>query len=182
LKLRKACGLDGIPNESLRHLPRRPLVYLTHLFNHCLRLSYFPKPWKEAIFTTLPKPGKDSNFPPNLRPNSPLSATGKLFEKVILKIVQTYIEQKDLLNARPFGFRARHNTTLQCMSLTDHVTLNFINNMSTAAVFLDTEKAFDKTWHLVFAILIIRIKIFDQFDQAYDLFPFSEKIESFGQR
>jgi hypothetical protein len=33
LKLRKACGLDGIPNECLRHLPRRPLVHLTHLFN-----------------------------------------------------------------------------------------------------------------------------------------------------
>jgi hypothetical protein len=48
LKLRKACGIDGIPNEFLRHLTRRPLVYLTHLFNHCLRLSHFPKSWKEA--------------------------------------------------------------------------------------------------------------------------------------
>jgi hypothetical protein len=28
----------------------------------------------------------------------------------------------------------------------DHVTLNFNNNMSTAAVFLDIEKAFDTTW------------------------------------
>jgi hypothetical protein len=32
------------------------------------------------------------------------------------------------------------------MRLIDHVTLNF-NNMSTAAVFLDIEKAFDTTWH-----------------------------------
>jgi hypothetical protein len=24
LKLRKACGIDGIPNECLRHIPRRP--------------------------------------------------------------------------------------------------------------------------------------------------------------
>jgi retron-type reverse transcriptase len=29
----------------------------------------------------------------------------------------------------------------------DHVTLNFNNKMSTAAVFLDIEKAFDSTWH-----------------------------------
>jgi hypothetical protein len=29
LKLRKACGPDGIPNECLMHLPRRPLVHLT---------------------------------------------------------------------------------------------------------------------------------------------------------
>jgi hypothetical protein len=28
LKLRKACGIDGVPNESLRHLPRRHLVHL----------------------------------------------------------------------------------------------------------------------------------------------------------
>jgi hypothetical protein len=27
LKLRKACGIDGIPNECLRHLPRRPLIF-----------------------------------------------------------------------------------------------------------------------------------------------------------
>jgi hypothetical protein len=33
------------------------------------------------------------------------------------------------------------------MKLTDHVTLNFNNNISTSAVFLDTEKAFDNTWH-----------------------------------
>jgi hypothetical protein len=46
LKLRKACGLDGITSECLRHLPRRSLVQLTHLLNHCLRLFHFPKPWK----------------------------------------------------------------------------------------------------------------------------------------
>jgi hypothetical protein len=57
------------------------------------------------------------------------------------------IEERGLLNASQFGFRASHSTTLQCMRLTDHVTLNFNNKMSTAAVFLDSEKAFDTTWH-----------------------------------
>jgi hypothetical protein len=148
LKLRKASGLDGIPNECLRHLPRRPLVHLTHLFNHCPRLSYFPKPWKEAKIITLLKPGKDPKFPQKLRPISLLSTKGKLFEKIILKIVQRYIKEKFILNASQFGFRARNNTTFRCMRLTDHVTLNFNNNMSTAAVFLDIKKAFDKTRHI----------------------------------
>jgi hypothetical protein len=71
--------------------------------------------------------------------------TGKLFEKVILKILQKHIEERGLLNASQFGFRARHSMRVQCMRLADHVTLNFNNEMSMAAVFLDTEKAFDTT-------------------------------------
>jgi hypothetical protein len=80
LKLRKSCGIDGIPNECLRHIPRRPLVHLTHLFNHCLRMSHFPKPWKEAKVIMLPKLGRDAKFPQNLRPIRLLSTTSKLFE------------------------------------------------------------------------------------------------------
>jgi hypothetical protein len=34
------------------------------------------------------------------------------------------------------------------MRLTDHITLNFNNNISTTAVFLDVEKAIDTTWDL----------------------------------
>jgi hypothetical protein len=52
-----------------------------------------------------------------------------LFEKVILKIVQRHVEDKGLLNASQFGFRALHNTKLQCMGLTDHPTLNFNNKI-----------------------------------------------------
>jgi hypothetical protein len=68
-------------------------------------------------------------------------------KKAIQKIVQRHLDEQDLLNASQLGIRARHSTTLQCMRLTDHVTHNFNNNMSTAAVFLNIGKAFDTTWH-----------------------------------
>jgi hypothetical protein len=55
-----------------------------------------------------------------------------------------HTEGKNLLNASEIGFRANHSTTLQCMKLTDNVTLNFNNNMSTT---VDIEKAFDTLWH-----------------------------------
>jgi hypothetical protein len=95
----------------------------------------------------LSKPGKDPKFPQNLRPISLLSSTGKVFEKVILEILKEHIGKNNLLNASQFGFRARHRTTLQYMRLPDHVTLKFNSDMSTAAVFLDIEKAFYSTWH-----------------------------------
>jgi hypothetical protein len=52
-----------------------------------------------------------------------------------------YTEERGLFNSSQFGFHAHHSITLQCMKLMGHVTLNFNNNMSMAAVFLDTEKA-----------------------------------------
>jgi hypothetical protein len=71
---------------------------------------------------------------------------GNIYEKVNLEIVKRHIGEINLLNASQFGFCARHSTTLQCMRLADHVALHFNNNMSTAAVFLDIEKAFGTTW------------------------------------
>jgi hypothetical protein len=90
LKLWKVCGTDGIPNECLRYLPRRPLIRLTHLFIHCLQLSHSLNSWMDAKIITLPKLGKDHNFPQHLRPVSLFYATDELFEKVILKIIQSH--------------------------------------------------------------------------------------------
>jgi hypothetical protein len=81
----------------------------------------------------LLKPGKDP--------------IGKLFKNVILKIIKRHIKGRNLHNANQFGFRKCYSTTLQCMRLADHMTLNFNNKMSTAAVFLDIGKAFNTTWH-----------------------------------
>jgi hypothetical protein len=55
-----------IPNGCLKHHPRRPLVHLTHLINHRIRLSHFPSSCKEAKGLALPKPDKDPILPPNL--------------------------------------------------------------------------------------------------------------------
>jgi hypothetical protein len=65
----------------------------------------------------------------------------------MLKLVQRHIQERNLLNASKFKLSVSHCTTLQCMRLKDHVTLNSNNNMSTSAVFLDNEKACDTMWH-----------------------------------
>jgi hypothetical protein len=72
---------------------------------------------------------------------------GKLFKRVILKILQQHVKERGLLNASQFRFCINHSTTLQSMRLTDHVTLNSNNKISTAAVFLDIEETFYSTCH-----------------------------------
>jgi hypothetical protein len=95
----------------------------------------------------LPKSGEDPKLPKDLYPISLLSPTVKLFEKVVVKFFQRHIENRNLLNANQFGFRARDTTTLECMRLADHVSLNFNNTISMSSAFLDIENPFDTTWH-----------------------------------
>jgi hypothetical protein len=141
LALGKACDFYCIPNECLRHLPRRPLIHLTYFFNHYFRLCHFPVPWKEAKVVTLPMPSKDPTFPQNLLLISFLSTVGKIFEKLILRTIEILIEERNMLNASQFGFRAHHSTTLQCVKLTDHVTLNF-NTQGTQVEMKTTQRKF----------------------------------------
>jgi hypothetical protein len=98
----------------------------------------------------------------------------------MLKTIQRHIEERDLLNASQFDFRTHHSTTLQCMRLTDHVTLNFNSNMSTAAVFLEIEKAFDTTWH--FGLLYKLSEFSTGLIKPIAYFLTNKKIQSFGRR
>jgi hypothetical protein len=145
--LRKVCGIGGSPNERVGYLQVKPMVRLARLFKHCISLSYFPEFWKEAKLMTFPKVGKDPRFSQNLRQISLLSTTDKPFGKVILKIVQRHIDERDLLHARQFGVRACYSTTSQCVSLEHRVTPNFKNNLPMAGEFLQVSKAFDTTRH-----------------------------------
>jgi hypothetical protein len=59
-------------------------------------------------------------------------------------------------DAIQFGFHARHRMLLQCLRLTDHVTLNFNNNTSPAALFLDIQQVFDTTWYTGFSYKLFK--------------------------
>jgi hypothetical protein len=113
--------------------------------NNCSRLSPFGTSWKEAKLITLPKPGRDPKLAQNICSFGLMSTTGKLFDKVILKIFKWHIKGKCLLNASKFVFRERHRTSLQCMGPTGHVTHNF-NKISMVPVILDIEETFDMAW------------------------------------
>jgi hypothetical protein len=67
------------------------------------------------------------------------------------------------------------------MMLTAHVTLNLKINMSTAAVFLDIEKAFGKTGYLGLLYKLSKLKFSTNPIKLIGSF-LSQKIQSFGRR
>jgi hypothetical protein len=147
LKNGKAPGLDGINNRHLKNLPRKVIVYLTHIFNNCIRLGYFPKQWKHAKVVAIPKPNKDATNPNNYRPISLLSAVGKLFERIILKRLNDHTAQNNIVPLEQFGFSTGLSTTHQLYRIVDKIRQNLDIGRSTGMVFFDAEKAFDSVWH-----------------------------------
>eukprot|EP00102_Acyrthosiphon_pisum_P027246 XP_016664456.1 PREDICTED: RNA-directed DNA polymerase from mobile element jockey-like [Acyrthosiphon pisum] len=121
------------------------LVELTHIFNGCLRLCYFPDVWKRGQIITIPKPGKNHADPVSYRPIILLSSIAKVFEIIILAKLKSKTEH--LIREEQFAFRKQHSTTLQLLKLTDELCKNRNDKKITPAIFLDVEKAFDKVWH-----------------------------------
>jgi len=109
LQNKKAPGEDSSPNAAMKFLPENKLLALTKIYNSCLRISYYPRAWREAITISIPKPGKDPKIPENYRPISLLSTLSKIFERLILQHLQKDVLRK--IRGEQFAFRPAHSTT-----------------------------------------------------------------------
>jgi hypothetical protein len=126
-------------------MPRRAAVYLTYVFNSCIKSCYFPNTWKHASVIPIPKPDKDHTNPSNYRPISLLSLVSKFFEKIIIKRLQDFVSTNNVLPDRQVGFRMAHFTPHQHRRVVQHVKgeRDLLMPESTGMLLLDVEKAFD---------------------------------------
>ena len=146
-KNNKAPGLDNIPNVALKNLDSKALIQLTHIYNACLKLAYFPNSWKEAVILPFHKSGKDPKETSSYRPISLLRTLSKILENIISNRLKEEGKIEEKLNEDQYGCRTKRNTVKQLLRVTYDITHNFNINKSTAALLLDSEKAFDTVWH-----------------------------------
>ena len=78
----KAAGPDTLNNKFLKELSSPLSSPFCDLFNYSLSTGQYPEAWKQANITPIYKKD-DSSGPSNNRPISPLSAVGKVLEKLI---------------------------------------------------------------------------------------------------
>jgi hypothetical protein len=115
LKYGKAPGSDGVLNILLKNIPRKARVFLTCIYNSCLKLCYFPgkEEKKHAVVILIPKPGKDPSNSSDYRPISLLSSISKVFERIILNRLNTFVFTQNVFPNHQFGFGATHSTSYQ---------------------------------------------------------------------
>lgn len=95
LKTRKTSGLNSI-YEQIKHLGPRSIAkkWLLDLFNDIMNTQQILKIWRKSKIITLLKPGKTSDDPKNFRSISLLCHTYKLYERLIIHRLNTYIDNR----------------------------------------------------------------------------------------
>lgn len=80
---KKSPGYDQINNTILNKLTNKSIIFLTHIYNAMLRLSYFPPMWKFATIILICKPEKPKHLVPNLiSPNKFITVIRKTIRKI----------------------------------------------------------------------------------------------------
>lgn len=147
LKIKKAPGIDGVPNILIKRLPEIAIEFLKRIFNGCIDLCYFPKHLKTAKITPILKSSKDSKIASNYRPISLLSSIGKILEKILRDKLCDSLSDNGIIMQEQFGFREGHSTVHQIKRIVNIIKQNKECRRSTGIILLDIEKAFDSVWH-----------------------------------
>ena len=157
LKNNKAPGYDRIPNKVLKTLPKKHTVAFCNIINAMMRLQYFPKAWKEATIICLPKQGKPLNQASSYRPISLLSTLSKVAESIILRRLNKFVKESNILPNFQHGFRHHHSTSHQLLRVAEHIAVNLNMSRHTSMLLLDAKQAFDRVWHdgLIFKLIIL---------------------------
>ncbi|KAJ3608139.1 hypothetical protein NHX12_025189 [Muraenolepis orangiensis] len=110
-----------------------------------LLIRQLPNIWKKAPIIALLKPGKDPSAPKNFRPISLLSHTYKLFERLILNRIGTFVDEH--LIPEQAGFHPGKSTTSQVLNLTQYIEDGYEEGMVIGVVFVDLSAAYDTVNH-----------------------------------
>lgn len=145
LPSKTSSGDDNISNLVIKHLPMPLIATLTRIINHCVNNRYFPKSWKTAVVTTIPKKVGHCS-PSELRPISLTSNLGKILELVIIRNIQEELREGAIPDHQ-FGFRTGHSTVNALSVLSSYLDKHMKGGFTNAVCSLDVKKAFDTVWH-----------------------------------
>ena len=142
-KLRKAVGIDMIPNEVLKN--DAVINMLVHLFQLCFDTGKIPSVWKRAIIKPIPKgTDKDPRVPSNYRGISLLSCTAKIFTGIINARITKFLENNDGMVEEQNGFRKGRSCNDHIFTLQTIIKMRQEMGHSTFVTFIDFTKAFDR--------------------------------------
>ena len=143
-------GYDHIPASFIKPVSEFLFSPTTFVINNFIKINQFPDIWKLTRITPIPK----IRLPVQLkdyRPVSILPILSKIYERVVLEQITTFIEKKLMYHHYQSGYRKNHSTVTLLAKLRDDIEKAMKASDITLAVFTDYPKAFDT---IDFSVLI----------------------------
>ena len=143
--LRTSCssGWDEIPAKIIQS-SKECIPYLVQIFNACKNGGSFPTELKMADIVPVPKKG-DLNLKSNYRQVSILPVVSKVFERIMLKQINKYMDNK--LSPILGGYKKDYSCQHSLLRLIEKWKTCLDNKGIIGTVLIDLSKAFDLIDH-----------------------------------
>ena len=119
---------------------------IADLFNQSVTECNYPTCLKIARVAPIYKKG-NKKLIENYRPVSVLPVINKIFEKLILKRLNSFLDNNKILCNNQHGFRSGCSTDTASLDFVRYIIPAFANKTYSLCVFLDQSKAFDLVEH-----------------------------------
>ena len=142
-----APGKDPICYKMVANLPPSYKKILFDFYQFCWQNNTIPQEWKEAQIIPIPKPGKPKSDPSSYRPISLTPHLGKIYERILKKRLEFYMEKHGILPSFQAGFRKNRSCMEHVVKLTSHLKRALARKSTVFSVFFDVKRAYDSVWH-----------------------------------
>lgn len=142
----KSNGARQISTSIIKDNKIQLSIPLTILFNQSINTGKFPQCLKHATVIPIHKKGP-ADVIGNYRPISLLNTFSKIFEKLMKKSLLNFLESKNIIDPRQFGFRAGRNTFSALKTFTEDIYAGLDSQDSILSIYIDFSKAFDTVKH-----------------------------------
>ena len=119
---------------------------LADMINSSILNGVYPSKLKMAKTIPVYKADDDTDVK-NYWPFSLLSHFNRIFQKMIKRRMESFIEQKDLLSSSQYGFRKAHSTQHAIHDVLNAIKTNMDKQLFSCGVFIDLKKAFNTVDH-----------------------------------
>ena len=141
----KCPGPSKLRKNHFVNLPDNILHNITHLFNSCLSVGYYPKQFKHAHIILIHKPGTEKQDPLNYRPISLLNTLGKIFGKILNRKLMQFLDHNNVIRDSQHGFRSKRGTNSLLSNMYERIAREKDDKKTLITVVTrDISKAFDK--------------------------------------
>ena len=156
LKLGKSSGHDGLSAGHFKFADRSMCFYLSILFTSIISHGYIPDNFMKTVLLPIIKSKTgDIHDVNNYRPISLVTSCSKLFELILLDIIDMYIQTTE----NQFGFKSKHATDMCIFTIKNIIDYYRRQKSPVFSCFLDASKAFDRVNHWTLFSKLINCKV-----------------------